>query len=454
MTRITGIQGREILDALGRPTVEVDVHLNCGVMGRASVPTGPSSGEDAASALHDNEPGRYGGQGVSKAVLNVNEEIAEELLGMDALDQRDIDILMCRLDGTPGKSRLGSNAILGVSLAVARAAAAAVDIPLYRYLGGVNAHVLPVPMMNVLSGGGTHSEGALAVQEFMVVPVGARTFSDAVQMGAEVLHALEGVLQAQGSGGMLSDDRGYALPTASNGEAIEAILKAIASAGYRAGDDVWLALAGATNTQYRQGDYRARPEKKAKTRRPRAASAAKKSKSAKPSGGLALTSESMVDLWKEWVDKYPIISIEDPLARTDWTGWISVTRELGDRIQLVGDGVFSTNAERLTKGISEGVANSILLKLNEIGTLTEALDIVEMAQRAGYTAVISHRTGDTEDAFIADVAVAANAGQVKAGSVCRGERTAKYNQLLRIDEELQDQAEFLGMEAFSNLSKA
>jgi enolase len=431
MTRITGITAREILDSRGNPTVEVDVYLNCGVMGRAAVPSGASTGENEALELRDKDPKRYLGKGVGKAVKNVNDVIAPELMGMDALEQRRLDKLMMALDGTPTKASLGANAILGVSLAVARAAAEALDLPLYKYIGGANAHTLPVPMMNILNGG-QHADNNVDVQEFMAMPVGAKTFREALRMGAEVFHALKKVLKEKGLNTSVGDEGGFAPNLTSNVEAIEVILKAIKAAGYKAGKDIFIALDPAASEFYdsKKKKYVLGAEKQPEK-----------------------SSESMVQFWKEWVDKYPIISIEDGMAENDWAGWKKVTDTLGKRIQLVGDDVFVTNTQFLGKGIREGVANSILVKVNQIGTLTETLDACQMAHRAGYTTVISHRSGETEDSTIADIAVATNAGQIKTGSASRSDRIAKYNQLLRIEEQLGDQAEFLGMNAFYSVKK-
>ena len=431
MTRITGITGREILDSRGNPTVEVDVYLNCGVMGRAAVPSGASTGENEALELRDKDPKRYLGKGVTKAVKNVNDVIAPELMGVDALEQRRVDRLMISLDGTPTKANLGANAILGVSLAVARAAAEALDLPLYKYVGGVNAHTLPVPMINILNGG-QHADNNVDVQEFMAMPVGAKSFKEALRMGAEVFHALKKVLKDKGLNTSVGDEGGFAPNLESNVEAIEVILKAIKAAGYKAGKDVFIALDPAASEFYdaKKKKYVLGAEKQPEK-----------------------SSESLVKFWTEWVDKYPIISIEDGMAENDWAGWKKITDTLGRRVQLVGDDVFVTNTKFLGKGIREGVANSILVKVNQIGTLTETLEACQMAHRAGYTTVISHRSGETEDSTIADIAVATNAGQIKTGSASRSDRIAKYNQLLRIEEQLGDQAEFLGMSAFYNVKK-
>jgi enolase len=431
MTRITGINAREILDSRGNPTVEVDVYLNCGVMGRAAVPSGASTGENEALELRDKDPKRYLGKGVLKAVANVNEVIAEEVQGMDALDQRAIDGLMLALDGTPNKNKLGANAILGVSLAVAKAAALALELPLWRYIGGPNAHVLPVPMMNILNGG-AHADNNVDVQEFMAMPAGARTFKEALRMGAEVFHALKKVLKEKGLNTSVGDEGGFAPNLSSNVEAIEVILKAIKAAGYKAGKDVFIALDPAASEFY---------DSKSKTYTLGAEQVPKKS------------SKDMVQFWQEWIDKYPIISIEDGMGESDWAGWKGLTDAAGKKTQLVGDDVFVTNTQYLAKGIKEGVANSILVKVNQIGSLSETLDTIQMAHRAGYTTVISHRSGETEDATIADIAVATNAGQIKTGSASRSDRIAKYNQLLRIEEELGSQARFLGLDAFYNIKR-
>ncbi len=427
MTRITGIIGREILDSRGNPTIEVDVYLSSGVMGRAAVPSGASTGENEAVELRDKNAKRYLGKGVQKAADNVNGTIAEELLGMDALNQREIDKLLCALDGTKNKSKLGANAILGVSLAVAKASAEALELPLYRYVGGANAHVLPVPMMNILNGG-AHADNNVDIQEFMVMPAGAKSFKEALRMGTEVFHALKSVLKGQGLNTAVGDEGGFAPNLGSNVEAIEVILKAIKNAGFKAGKDIWLALDCASSEFYKGKKYVLSAEKNPER-----------------------TPEQMADFLAEMAGKYPIISIEDGMAENDWKGWKALTDKLGTKTQLVGDDLFVTNTEYLSRGIKEGIANSILVKVNQIGTLTETLEAVEMAQRAKYTAVISHRSGETEDATIADLVVATNAGQIKTGSASRSDRIAKYNQLLRIEEQLGGQAEFLGTKAFYNI---
>ena len=428
MTRITGIQAREILDSRGNPTVEVDVYLASGVMGRAAVPSGASTGEREAVELRDGDKKRYLGKGVLTAVETVNNVIEEEILGMDAMEQREIDQLLIDLDGTKTKSKLGANAILGVSLAVAKAAAQALEMPLYRYIGGTNACTLPVPMMNILNGG-SHADNNVDVQEFMVMPAGAPSFREALRMGTEIFHALKSVLKSKGLNTAVGDEGGFAPDLKSNEEAIEVILKAISNAGYKAGKDVWLALDPAASEFFKNKKYVLASEKK------------------------SLSSAQMVDYWADWVKRYPIISIEDGLSENDWDGFKSMTDKLGDRLQIVGDDLFVTNTEYLKRGIDTGVGNSILVKVNQIGTLTETLEAVQMAQKAGYTAVISHRSGETEDATIADIAVATNAGQIKTGSASRSDRIAKYNQLLRIEEDLGDQGVFPGLDAFYNMSK-
>ena len=431
MTRITAVKAREILDSRGNPTVEVDVYLNCGVMGRAAVPSGASTGEHEALELRDKDAKRFLGKGVTKAVNNVNDIIAPELMGVDALDQRRLDHLMIALDGTPTKAKLGANAILGVSLATARAAAEALDMPLFRYIGGANAHVLPVPMMNILNGG-SHADNNVDVQEFMVMPAGASSFKEALRMGTEIFHSLKKVLKDMGLNTAVGDEGGFAPNLGSNVEAIEAILKAVKAAGYKAGKDVWIALDPASSEFYdaKKKKYVLGAEKKPEK-----------------------TSAEMVAFWKEWVDKYPIISIEDGMSENDWAGWKLLTDTCGSKIQLVGDDLFVTNTQFLSKGIKENTANSILVKVNQIGSLTETLDACQMAHRAGYTTVISHRSGETEDSTIADIAVATNAGQIKTGSASRSDRIAKYNQLLRIEEMLGDEAEYLGLKAFYNIKK-
>ncbi|MEW6509672.1 MAG: phosphopyruvate hydratase [Bacteroidota bacterium] len=424
-TFISDIVAREILDSRGNPTIEVDVTLENGVMGRAAVPSGASTGEHEAVELRDGDASRYGGKGVQNAVEHVNSAIAEELTGYDALQQADIDSVMIHLDGTPTKSKLGANAILGVSLATAKAAAQSLKLPLYRYIGGTNAKILPVPMMNILNGG-KHADNNVDIQEFMIVPASAPSFTEALRMGTEVFHALKSVLSKKGYNTAVGDEGGFAPSLKSNEEAVEVILEAIGKAGYTPGSDVYLALDPASSEFFEDGKY----------------VFSKSDKSAK-------TPEQMVKFYEQWVARYPIISIEDGMAENDWTGWKLMTDALGAKIQLVGDDLFVTNTEFLQKGIVSGVANSILVKVNQIGTLTETLNAIEMAKRAGYTSVISHRSGETEDATIADIAVATNVGQIKTGSASRTDRIAKYNQLLRIEESLGDVAEYPGLRAFA-----
>ncbi|MHB9146686.1 MAG: phosphopyruvate hydratase [Symbiobacteriia bacterium] len=423
MTTIIHAHAREILDSRGNPTVEVDVALASGIVGRAAVPSGASTGAFEAVELRDGDKARYGGKGVLHAVKNVNGIIAGEIVGMDAQDQVAIDRLMLDLDGTPNKGKLGANAILGVSLAVARAAAEELEVPFYHYVGGTNAKVLPVPMMNILNGG-KHADNNVDVQEFMLVPAGAPSFREALRMGAEVFAALRSVLKKKGLNTAVGDEGGFAPDLKSNEEALQAIVEAIGVAGYKPGKDAFIALDPAATEFFKDGKYVLAGE------------------------GKSLDSAQMVDFWKKWVDAYPIVSIEDGLAEEDWDGWKHLTDVLGSRIQLIGDDIFVTNVERLARGISLGVANSVLIKLNQIGTLTETLDAIEMANKAGYTAVVSHRSGETEDTAIAHLAVATNAGQIKTGAPSRTDRVAKYNQLLRIEEELGESARFLGLQAF------
>ena len=411
-TTIVDIQAREILDSRGNPTIEVDVYLESGAMGRAAVPSGASTGENEALELRDGDPKRYLGKGVLKAVENVNNIIADELEGWDAFDQVGIDRFLIQLDGTPNKSRLGANAILGVSLAVAKAVANHLGIPLYRYIGGVNAKVLPVPLMNILNGG-KHADNNVDIQEFMIAPVNAPSFSEALRIGVEVFHSLKSVLKSKGYNTAVGDEGGFAPNLKSNVEAIEVILEAIEKSGYKAGVDVYLALDCAASEFYQDGKY----------------VFFKSDKSQK-------TSEQMVKFYEELVKQYPIISIEDGMSEHDWEGWKMLTEALGDKVQLVGDDIFVTNIEIFSKGIESGIANSILIKLNQIGTLTETLDCIELAKKNGYTAIVSHRSGETEDTTIADLVVATNVGQIKTGSASRTDRIAKYNQLLRIEEEL------------------
>lgn len=424
MSWIEVVMAREILDSRGNPTIEAEVTLVGGEVGRAAVPSGASTGEHEAVELRDGDQQRYGGKGVLKAVENVNEIIAPEMDGMDALDQAEIDGLLISLDGTPTKSKLGANALLAVSMATARAAAAYLELPLYKYLGGPNARTLPVPMMNIINGG-AHADNNVDFQEFMIVPVGAETFREGLRVGTEIFHTLKAVLKKKGYATSVGDEGGFAPNLRSNEEAIETILEAIAQAGYSAGKDCLLALDPAASEFYDGQSY-----------------------VFKKSDKRELTSDQMVDFWKVWSENYPIISIEDGMAENDWTGWKSLTDELGQRVQLVGDDLFVTNTEFLRKGIALGVANSILIKVNQIGTLTETLDCIELAKSNGRTAVISHRSGETEDPFIADLAVATNAGQIKTGSLSRTDRIAKYNQLLRIEEDLRGAARYLGRTAF------
>lgn len=422
-TTIEEVTAREILDSRGNPTIEVDVYLSGGARGRAAVPSGASTGSNEALELRDGNPERYGGKGVLNAVDNVNERIAPELIDMDAADQVAIDNLLCELDGTPNKSKLGANAILGVSLAVAKAAAEGIGLPLFQYLGGAFAHTLPVPMMNILNGG-KHADSNVDLQEFMVVPAGAEDFPEALRMGVEVYHSLKSVLKARGYNTAVGDEGGFAPNLRSNAEALDLIVEAIEKAGYTPGEDCYLALDPAASEFYEGGMYHLKGE------------------------GRVLTSEDMVTYYEDLVNRYPIISIEDGLAESDWDGWQVLTDRLGSRVQLVGDDIFVTNVQFLNRGIEMGVANSILIKVNQIGTLTETLLAIETAKRAGYTAVISHRSGETEDTTIADIAVATNVGQIKTGAPCRTDRVAKYNQLLRIAEALGDAADYPGVGAF------
>ena len=412
MSKIECVQAREILDSRGNPTVEVDVALASGVMGRAAVPSGASTGENEAIELRDGEKKRYLGKGVRKAVENVNGPLSAAVRGMDALDQVAVDRRMIELDGTETKSKLGANAILGVSLATARAASALLDIPLFRLIGGVNAKVLPVPMMNILNGG-AHSDAPVDVQEFMIVPKGAPSFADGLRMCAEIFHALKGVLKKMKLSTAVGDEGGFAPNVASNQQALDVIMEAIAAAGYAAGKDVFLALDVAASEFF---------------------DGAKRKYVFKKSDKSERTAAEMVDFYAAWIKKYPIVSIEDGCAEGDWDGWKLLTDRLGAKCQLVGDDLFVTNTQFLKKGIDSGVANSILIKVNQIGTLTETLEAIQMATRAGYTSIVSHRSGETEDNTIADIAVAANAGQIKTGSLCRTDRVCKYNQLLRIEE--------------------
>lgn len=429
MVKIQSVYAREVLDSRGNPTVEVEVTGDDGSFGRAIVPSGASTGVHEAVELRDGDATRYNGMGVSKAVDNVNTIIAKEVIGKEVTNQREIDEMMIALDGTPNKGKLGANAILGVSLAVARCAANSLHMPLYRYIGGANAHVLPTPMMNIINGG-SHADNNVDFQEFMIMPVNAPSFKEAIRMGAEVFHALKKVLKGKGLNTAVGDEGGFAPNLASNEEAIQTILEAIETAGYQPGVDVKLAMDVASSEFYQDGKYTL-PGENNKT----------------------FTSKELVDFYVELCDKYPIISIEDGLDQDDWEGWDYLTEKLGSRVQLVGDDFFVTNTERLKKGIEKGVANAILIKVNQIGTLTETLEAIEMAQKANYTAVVSHRSGETEDTTIADIAVATNAGQIKTGSASRTDRIAKYNQLMRIEDELGKQANYAGVEAFYQLDQ-
>ena len=422
-TLITDVAAREILDSRGNPTVEVDVMLEDGGFGRAAVPSGASTGAYEAVELRDTKAKRYMGKGVAQAVKNVNNVIAEKVVGMDACAQEELDQLMIELDGTPNKSKLGANAILGVSLAAAKAAADSAGLPLYRYLGGCNANILPVPMMNILNGG-KHADNNVDFQEFMVMPVGAKTFPEALRMGAETFHTLKKVLAAKGYATSVGDEGGFAPMLKSNEEALEVVMQAIRKAGYKPGKDISIALDPAATEMFssKTKDYsffKSAPKKR-------------------------VSSDAMVKHWAKWVDNYPIISIEDGLAEDDWDGWAKLRKKIGDKVQIVGDDLFVTNTKRLAKGIKLDCANSILIKLNQIGTLTETFEAVNMAKRAGWTAVISHRSGETEDSTIADLAVATGVGQIKTGSLCRTDRICKYNQLLRIHEDLADAAQYAG----------
>lgn len=427
MSEIVGLHARQVLDSRGNPTIEVEAILNTGVMGRASVPSGASTGQREAIELRDGNKKKYMGRGVDKAIKNIHEKIAPAIMGFEVTDQVLIDQLMIDLDGTKNKAKLGANAILGVSLAVAKAAASDADLPLYQYIGGTNAKELPVPMMNVLNGG-AHADNNVDIQEFMILPVGAKSFSDALRMGTEIFHHLKTVLKKRNYNTAVGDEGGFAPDLKSNEEAIEVLLEGIKSAGYKAGKDILLALDVAASELYSNKKYILAAGKKAK-----------------------LSSDEMIDYLERLAGKYPIISIEDGLSENDWSGWKRLTQRIGDKVQIVGDDVFVTNTDILNKGIKDGVCNSILIKVNQIGTLTETLNAVEMAKRAGYTAVISHRSGETEDTTIADIAVAVNAGQIKTGSLCRTDRVAKYNQLLRIEEMLGETGVFNGREVFYNL---
>ena len=429
MIHITKIHGREILDSRGNPTVEVEVHLSDGSIGRASVPSGASTGIYEACELRDRDPGRYLGKGVRNAVHNINTEIAEALIGANTLDQSAIDRTLIELDGTPNKSRLGANAILGVSLACAKAAAASLGLSLYRYIGGINAKVLPVPMMNILNGG-AHASNNVDIQEFMIMPVSAPSWKEALRRSAEVFHALKVVLKERNipvTG--VGDEGGYAPMLKEDEEALGVIVAAIEKAGYIPGEDFMVAIDAASSEWYdvELDAYRL------------------------PKAGNVLSRQQLVKLWERFIEKYPIISLEDGMGETDWEGWAMLTKAIGDKVQLVGDDLFVTNTERLSQGIKQGIGNSILIKVNQIGTLTETLDAIAMANQAGYTAIVSHRSGETEDTTIADISVAVNAGQIKTGAPSRSDRVAKYNQLLRIEEELGSSAQFPGRDAFFNL---
>jgi enolase len=429
MSEITEVLAREILDSRGNPTVEVEAALESGVLGRAAVPSGASTGEREALELRDGDKRRYQGKGVTKAVENVNQTIAPEVEGLEATCQVELDHLLCELDGTSDKSRLGANALLGVSLAVAKAAAIEADLPLYRYLGGVNAKVLPAPMLNILNGG-KHADNTVDFQEFMIMPLGAESFREALRTGVEIFHALRGVLKQKGYNTAVGDEGGFAPDLKSNEEAIQLILTAIEKAGFRPGADVFLALDPAASEFYSDGRYVLEGE-----------------------GGKRLSPSELVDFYARWVSQYPIVSIEDGMAENDWDGWAALTRKIGGQVQLVGDDLFVTNTKILQEGIAKGVANAILIKLNQIGTLTETLDAILTAHRAGYGAVISHRSGETEDTTIADLAVATNVGQIKTGSASRTDRIAKYNQLLRIEEELGDAALFWGRQSVNQFRR-
>jgi enolase 1/2/3 len=425
ITSIADIRGRQVLDSRGNPTVEAEVFLDGGASALAIVPSGASTGEHEAVELRDGDQGQYLGKGVLRAVANVNGEIAEALGGVDAAEQRSVDARLIEVDGTPNKGRLGANAILAVSMAAARAAAKACELPLYRYLGGAAASVLPVPMMNILNGG-AHADNNVDFQEFMVMPVGAPSFSEALRWGVEVFHTLKGVLKKRGYNTAVGDEGGFAPSVKSNVEAIDVVLEAIQQAGYKPGEDIGIALDPAASEFYQDGKYNFK----------------KSDKSTK-------NSEDMVRYWAKWVNDYPIVSLEDGLSENDWEGWAVLTKELGGKIQLVGDDIFVTNIQIFAEGIGKGIANSILIKLNQIGTVSETLDAIDLARRNGYTSVISHRSGESEDTFIADLAVATGAGQIKTGSASRTDRIAKYNQLLRIEEELGEAARFLGVKALN-----
>lgn len=428
LSAIEHIHAREILDSRGFPTVEVEVELEDGAVGRAAVPSGASTGSHEALELRDGDKGRYGGKGVLQAVQNVETEIAAALEGLNALDQREIDAQLLDLDGTPNKGRLGANAMLGVSLAVAQAAAVSVNLPLYRYLGGVNAHILPVPQLNILNGG-RHAQDSTDIQEFMVAPAGAVSFREGLRMGAEVYHALKALISEKRLGTTVGDEGGFAPSLPSNRAALDLLMEAIRKAGYEPGRDCWLALDAAASEFFEGGKYHLKKE------------------------GRSLSSAELVELYTQWAADYPLASIEDGLAEDDWEGWAFLTQRLGKTVQLVGDDIFVTNTSRLAQGIEKGVANSVLIKVNQIGTLTETFSAVEMATLAGYTSVISHRSGETEDTTIADLVVAMGAGQIKTGAPARGERTAKYNQLLRIEDDLGERGAYAGLRAFPRIKR-
>lgn len=424
MSEILSVKAREILDSRGNPTVEAEVLLESGYMGSAAVPSGASTGSREALELRDGDPDRYLGKGVLRAVGNVNDEIGPKLIGLEAADQTGVDRFMIELDGTENKSRLGANAVLAVSVAVARAAAAESELPLYRYLGGVSAFILPVPMMNVLNGG-AHADNNLDIQEFMIVPVGAQSFREALRMGAETFHNLKKVLKSKGLSTSVGDEGGFAPNLRTNQEALDVIMQAIETAGYRPGEDIFLALDAAASEFYKKGVYVLNAEAKPKR-----------------------SAQEMVEFYSAWAERYPIISFEDGMAEDDWPGWKALNEKLGAGVQLVGDDIFVTNVKLLSRGITEGVANSVLIKLNQIGTITETMQAINMAHRAGWTTIISHRSGETEDTTIADLAVAVGSGQIKSGSLSRSDRLAKYNQLLRIEEELDTSGCYAGLSAF------
>ena len=423
MSAISDVRAREILDSRGNPTIEVEITTELGGLGVAAVPSGASTGVHEAAELRDGDARRYNGKGVTQAVDNVNEELGPELIGMDVQDQIGIDHLIIEIDGTENKSRLGANAILGISLAAAKAAADELGLPLYRYLGGVNAHVMPVPMMNILNGG-QHAKDSTDFQEFMVMPAGASTFAECLRWGAEIYHSLKNVLSGKGMNTNVGDEGGFAPSLATNAMAIEVILQAIEKAGYRPGEDVWIALDPASSELYHDGKYVLARE------------------------GRTLSSDEMVAFWQDWVARYPIISLEDALHEDDWDGWVKLVAAIGDRVQIVGDDLLVTNVRRVQKAIDLRAANSLLCKVTQIGSLTEAIDAVEMAHRAGWTTVVSHRSGETEDSTIADIVVGLNTGQIKTGAPARSDRVAKYNQLLRIEESLGENARFAGLDAF------